>query len=277
MLLITGATGRIGRALVGHLVSAGVPVRAFVRDASSADLPAGVEVVAGELQDPSTLDDAVKGPSGAFLLWPFPSEETADALGPAVVERLSATGRVVYVSAHAAIAQPDRFWGRIERMVEDFAPAWTILQPTGFAANTLVWADQVRAGDVVRWPFGDAARSLIHERDIAEVAARALRTDDHRGRRLVLSGPAALTQREQLDAIGAALDRPLRWEELDGEAAHAQVAAAFGDEAFARQALATWASFVDRPEPVTGTVRQVLGRDAIAFADWAREHRDGFR
>lgn len=277
MLLITGATGRIGRALVGHLVSAGLPVRAFVRDPSSADLPMGVEVVAGDLQDASTLDAAVDGASAAFLLWPFPSEEAADALAPAVVERLSATGRVVYVSAHAAVAEPDRFWGRIERLVEELVPSWTILQPTGFAANTLIWADQIRAGDVVRWPFGDAARSLIHERDIAEVAARALRTDDHRGRRLVLSGPATLTQREQLAAIGAALDRRLRWEEPEPDAALAQVAAALGDESFARHALASWASFVDNPEPVTDTVRQVLGRNAISFADWAREHRDGFR
>src|SRR3954452_20549929 len=80
-----------------------------------------------------------------------------------------------------------------------------------------MWAAQIRDSDVVRWPYGQAARSLIHERDIAAVAVRALTEDGHAGARYVLTGPETLTQVEQVHAIGDAIGRPLRWEELSRE------------------------------------------------------------
>jgi uncharacterized protein YbjT (DUF2867 family) len=89
----------------------------------------------------------------------------------AIADRAS---RIVYLSAQAAAERPDWFWATVERQIEGSGAAWTFLRPTGFAANTLMWAPQIRESDVVRWPYGDAARSLIHERDIAAVAARAL-------------------------------------------------------------------------------------------------------
>jgi uncharacterized protein YbjT (DUF2867 family) len=277
MLLVTGATGNVGRELVEALLRDGEEVRALVRDPSSAALPHDVELVRGDLAEPATLDAAVDGADGAFLLWPFTSDADADRLGPPVVQRLARSGRIVYVSAEAAIHQPDAFWGRVERIVTSADVEWTILRPTGFAANTTMWADQVRAGHVVRWPFGDAVRSLIHERDIAAVAACALREDGHHGRRYVLSGPAALTQAEQVRQIGEALGRTLRWEELDRDAALKLLSAAWGDADFARGALEAWACFVEQPEVVTDTVEAVTGRPALPFATWAREHADAFR
>jgi uncharacterized protein YbjT (DUF2867 family) len=192
----------------------------------------------------------------------------------AIADRAS---RIVYLSAQAAAERPDSFWATVERQIEGSGAAWTFLRPTGFAANTLMWAPQIRESDVVRWPNGDAARSLIHERDIAAVAARALTEDGHAGARYVRSGPAALTQREQLQAIGAALGGSLRWEELGREEAHAQLTAAFGDPAFAESALNTWAGVVARPERVTETVREVTGAPAHTFVEWAADHADDFR
>jgi uncharacterized protein YbjT (DUF2867 family) len=117
--------------------------------------------------------------------------------------------RIVYLSAQAAGERPDSFWAAVERLVEASGAQWTILRPTGFAANTLMWADQVRSSDVVRWVYGAAARSLIHERDIAAVAVRTLTGPGHAGERYVLTGPQAVTQAEQVRAIGAAIGRPL--------------------------------------------------------------------
>jgi uncharacterized protein YbjT (DUF2867 family) len=140
-----------------------------------------------------------------------------------------------------------------------------------------MWADQIRSGDVVRWPFGAAARALIDERDIAAVAVRVLTGDGHAGSRYVLSGPAVLTQVEQLAAIGLALGRELTWAELPKAEAQRALAAAWGDPGFAASALDTWERFVTHPETVTSTVRDVTGAPARSFADWAAANAGAFR
>jgi uncharacterized protein YbjT (DUF2867 family) len=276
-MLVTGATGTVGRALTDELLGAGASVRALARDQDAAELPHNVEVVTGDLADPRSLDDVTTGADGAFLLWPFTSPERADELAVPVVRRLARAGRVVYLSAEASIHAPDRFWGRVERVVEHIAPTWTILRPTGFAGNTRMWADQIRRRDVVSWPFAEARRSLIHERDIAAVAARALLQNGHDGRHYVITGPEAIRQQDQLRAIGDALGRELRWEELDRDAALRLLVEQFGNESFARGALETWAGFVNKPEIVTDEVQVVLGRPALPFARWAADHAQDFR
>lgn len=183
----------------------------------------------------------------------------------------------MYLSAQAAAGQPDSFWALAERAIEDSGASWTFLRPTGFAANTLLWADQIRSGNVVRWPFGGAARALIDERDIAAVAVRALTGDGHAGTRYLLSGPAVLTQAEQLAAIGQAIGRELRWRELPRPAAVQELTAAWGDPAFARTALDAWEWFADHPETVTTTVQDITGAPAHSFADWAAANAAAFR
>ena len=192
-------------------------------------MPAAVEVVKGDLADPASIDGATAGADGASLLWPFPAPERADELAAEVVQRLARTGRIVYLPAEASIRAPDRFWGRVERVLERIVPRWTVLRPTGLASNARIWAGQIRTGDVVRWPFADARRSLIHERDIAAVAARALLRDGHDGRRYVITGPSAIRHDDQVRDIGFALGRELRWEALDRDAALSLLVEQFGD------------------------------------------------
>jgi uncharacterized protein YbjT (DUF2867 family) len=140
-----------------------------------------------------------------------------------------------------------------------------------------MWADQIRSGEVVRWPFGGAGRALIDERDIASVAVRALTEDGHLGARYVLTGPEVLTQAEQLAAIGGATGRDLAWQELSKEAAMAALAAAWGDRAFAEAAVNAWEWFVDHPETVNSTVEDITGTPARRFADWAAANVAAFR
>ena len=212
------------------------------------------------------MGEHLEGVEAVFLVWPFFTVEGAsDTLG-------THTRRIVYLSAEAAGRRPGSSWAAVESTIEDSAIEWTFLRPTGFAANTLMWADQIRASPVVRWPYGQTARSLIHERDIAAVAVRALREEGHVGARHVLTGPEALTQAEQARTIGEAIGRTVRWEELSREEAQGRLAGLVPDTA-----LDTWASFVDTPEAVTSTVEDVTGNPARGFAEWAREHADDFR
>jgi len=269
MTFVIGATGKVGRHVVAGLLDRGAAVQALARDPDAAKLQQGVEVVRGDLSEPEGLAEHLDAAEAVFLVWPFFSADGADEIVDMLASRAR---RIVYLSAEAAGKRPDSFWARVERAIERSAADWTFLRPTGFAANTLMWADQIRETGVVRWPYGDAARSLIDERDIAAVAVRALTEDGHGGARYVLTGPEALTQVDQVRAIGAALGRIVRWDELSREEAERSLAGRVPDTA-----LDTWASFVRTPEVVTSTVEEVTGEPARTFAEWARDHVDDFR
>lgn len=174
-LLVTGSTGRVGRQLVAQLLSADAEIRALTRDPEAADLPPGVEVVRGDLTNPSSLDPCLDGVDAVFLVWTA-AAETA----PQVVELMAQhVRRVVFLSsphktAHPLFQQPNplkALHAGVERFIEESGLEWTFLRPGMFAANALSWwAPQIRVGDVVRWPYGEAPTAPIHERDIAEVA-----------------------------------------------------------------------------------------------------------
>ncbi|HWG24177.1 NAD(P)H-binding protein [Actinospica sp.] len=278
MILVTGATGTVGRQVVEQLVAEDQPVRAVARDPDSSGLPDGVEVVAGDLSDAVGLAPNLHGVDAVFLLWPFPTVESVRKLGPALINTLAAhVGRVVYLSATPAAQPPGGFWRAVEALIEVSGLEWTHLRPTGFAKNTLIWADQIRAGDVVRWPYPDAARSLIHERDIAAVAVQALVRDELIGAMPVISGPEAITQADQIAQIGTAIGRELSCEDMPQGEAVAELVARFGNADFARSALDVWAGFVTEPEVVTTAVAEVTGEPGRLFRDWAAEHADDFR
>jgi len=253
-------------------------VRAVTRDPRSARLPAGVDAVRADLADPASLEPHLAGADSAFLVWPFTAPGLAAGPGARLVEVLARhVSRVVYLSAEAAAGRPDSFWATMERLIEASGAQWTFLRPTGFAANTLMWADQIRGHGAVLWPYGAAARSLIHERDIAAVAVAALTDARHVGQKYLLTGPEVITQAEQVEVIGDVIGRAVRWEELAPEEARQQLLAAWGDPGFVDSALATWAGLVAHPEPVTGTVREITGTPARTFRQWAADHAGDFR
>jgi len=220
---VTGATGRVGRLVVDELLRAGASVRALTRRPEHAALPAGVEVVAGDLTVPASLDPVLEGAVAVFLVW-----TAAPATAPAVVARLAAhpspqPRRVVYLSSphqtpHPFFQQPNPMRGlhaEIERLLAAASLGVTVIRPGMFASNARHWwAPQIRDGDVVRWPYAAAETAPVDERDIAAVAARALLDGRHAGGDYVLTGPESLSQAAQVRAIGDAIGRPLRFEEL---------------------------------------------------------------
>lgn len=276
MIAVIGGTGRVGRQVVAQLAERDLPVRVVSRGLTAPALP-GADTAHADLADPASLEPALRGAEAVFLLWPFTSPELTAGLAPKVAEVAARhVSRVVYLSAQPAAGQPGSFWALVERAIEGSGARSTFLRPAGFAANTLMWADQIRSGDVVRWPFAAAARALIDERDIAAVAVRALTEDGHAGARYVLSGPEVLTQAEQLAVIGQAIGRNLSWEDMPRQAAKDALAAAWGDEAFAETALDEWEWFIDHPETVTSTVQDITGSPARRFADWAQANAAAF-
>ena len=215
VILVAGATGNVGRNVVSELLGAGAEVRALTRNPDGADLPIGVDAVRGDLSKPDSLRDALSGVTAVFLVWPFLSAKAASAVIDAVQGHAS---RIAYLSSMSVRDGVNRqtdpissFHSEIERLISRSRLQLTFLRPSGFATNTLVWAPQIRAGSTVQWPYGGARRSLIDENDIAAVATCALLDEQHAGHTYLLSGPQALTQIEQLELIGEAIGRQLRY------------------------------------------------------------------
>ena len=280
-ILVTGATGRVGRAVVAQLLDAGVPVRALTRRPETARLPATVEVAAGDLTVPESLDAALQGVNAVFLLWTAPPDTA-----PAVVERLASHARrVVFLSSphktpHPFFQQPNpmaRFHADVERLISAAGLESTIIRPGMFASNTQFWwGAAIRNGDVVRWPYGAAETAPIDERDIAAVASRALYEDGHAGGDYVLTGPESLSQAEQVSVIGAALGRHIRFEELSPEEFRRETAGRWPSPVV-DMLLAAWGATIGRPAFVTSTVADVIGSPPHTFRQWVDDRVDAFR
>ncbi|GAA2778648.1 SDR family oxidoreductase [Saccharopolyspora taberi] len=274
-VLVTGATGNVGRQVVRELVRAGVPVRAVTRDPGTARMPGGVEVVSGDHTDPDSLRPHLDGVRAAFLVWPR-LDDTAAA--HEVVELLAKqVDRIVFLSSGAVrdgvaeqsepIARPHR---DIEVAIERSGARWTFLRPWSFAANTLEWADAVRTGGVVRGALGGNKVTLIDERDIAAVAVRALTEDGHAGTAYELTGPERLSPVEQVWSIGELIGKPLRWAELSDDEWHERLLDRGFDAESAKAFRESVREAVDTPQPITNAVQQVTGRPARTYREWLR-------
>lgn len=274
-ILVTGATGNVGRPLVTELVHAGARVRAVTRNPETAGLPPDAELV-------RSAADGLAGASAVFL--------NSRALGPelaATVDLARAAGvrRLVALSAINAddddSRQPSRVRGDRNREVEQLAVAsgleWISLRPTVFASNFAgMWAAQIRAGEVVSGPYANASTAVISDADISAVAAVALLTDDLVGQRIPLTGPQALTNTELVDTIGRVLRRPLHYREVPPDLVRQRFVDLGFPAAFADAYMGLLADTVDRPALVTHEVDKILGHPATPFADWVADHRELF-
>jgi uncharacterized protein YbjT (DUF2867 family) len=165
----------------------------------------------------------------------------------------------------------------IEQLIEESGVRWTFLRPGPFAINCRNWwAPQIQSGNIVRWFYADAATAPVHERDIAAAAVRALCDQEHESREYVLTGPASLTQREQLQIIGDAIGRRLRFEELSRDSAREHMIAMRFPPAIADMLLDAYAAAVGKPALVTSTVLDVTGQPARSFREWAMDHAAEF-
>jgi uncharacterized protein YbjT (DUF2867 family) len=274
-IVVTGATGNVGRPLVSRLAAAGTRVRAVTRTPETAGFPDGVEAV-------SSAVAALPGASAVFLNSRALGNDLADVV--ALAERSGVTKLVAFSAINADddfSRQPSRFRGdrnkEVEQLCIDSGVAWVSLRPAVFVTNFAgMWSAQIRAGDIVGGPYARASSAPIVDADIAAVAAHALLTDELVGQQIPLTGPQAFTNAELVEEIGTVLGRPLRYVEAPPEVVRQRfIAIGLGAE-FADAYTAMLAETVDKPALVTREVEKITGQPATTFARWVSDNRHLF-
>ncbi|TCC39141.1 NAD-dependent epimerase/dehydratase family protein [Kribbella capetownensis] len=275
-ILVTGATGSVGRLLVDELVTAGAPVRALTNHPIRAALPDGVEVARGYLGKPATLSAALAGVDTVYLA-PLPAyvDDFVRCAQDAGVRR------VVVLSGEPAEyeAQGDPstwHYHRIERAIEAGGFEWTFLRPGQFMNNTLDWAESIKSTGVVRTPYAGAVQTPIDLGDIAAVARVVLLDESYTGQKLMMSGPEGLTAPEQVSQIAAAIGRELKYEELPPQAYLDRLTPLIGPET-AQWLLDGFRMMAEHPMTPEPTVPQLLARPARTYREWAAANANTFR
>ena len=270
-IVVTGATGNVGRPLVAELVAAGAEVRAVSRDPKSAGLPAEVKVF-------DTAAAAIPGATALFLNSRALQGEMASVVAQA---RQQGGIRLVALSAINAdddfSRQPSRYRGDRNTEADQLAAGsglpWVSLRPSVFVTNFAgMWSGQIRAGDVVNGPYAAASSAPIVEADIAAVAARALLSDDLLGQRIPLTGPQALTNTEMVDIIGSVLHRALHYDEIPVDLVRQRFVSLGFPAEFGAAYVALLATTLGGRAEVTDSIEKILGRPAVTFEQWVRDH-----
>jgi len=281
MLLVTGATGHVGRELVRELDARGAAFRVLVRDpARAVGLPERAERVVGDLDQPTTLAAAMDGVERLFLLVPgIGLEHTEHAVAAA---RAAGVRHVVYLSSYAVIGDPVPAMGRWHRDREQLIRASgipaTFLRPGGFMTNAFDWLPTLRAGGYVLDPVGPGRAAPIDPADIAAVAAVTLTEDGHEGEQYLLTGGETFTVAEQVQILAKATGRDIEVRAVATPAEAVRFRYPHGAPQALADALIEGLTLM-RADTVgvrTDTVRRLLGRAPGTFADWCARNAAAF-
>ncbi len=274
--LITGARGAVGGSVVRALHTAGHHLRACSRRPERLRLPAGVEAVPLDLARPDAVAAALDGVDRVFLYAePGGIEELIRAAETAGVRHVVLLSSAAVLSPDAETDPLGRHHLLVERALRRSRLDITLLRPGTFAGNALGWAPAVRAGGPVELAYPQARVVPIHEDDIADVAVVALTSDTLTGREITLTGPDALTLREQVGEIADRLGRHIPVRELTRSEAERQFSR-FMPADLAASLLDYQAGQVGVAPEITDAER-ITGKPARTFGQWVDEHLDAFR
>lgn len=270
MILVTGATGNVGRNIVDELLKSGEQVRAIARDPAKCALPGEVEVLAADLSRPETLAPALRGVERLYL-WPVFGrlQGAVDAIAQAGVQH------VVMLSSEAVTYAAEEPHIACEKAVVESGMSWTFLRPSAFMSNDLLWIPQIAKDGVVHGVYGSSAMAPIHERDIAAVAVKSLLAAES-GVIHSITGPQSLSPQERVRMIGAALGIPTRFQEVPRERVREQMVKYLSGYV-ADQILDRRRETQGEVADVLPTVDVVTGRPAYTYAEWITHHEAELR
>jgi uncharacterized protein YbjT (DUF2867 family) len=276
MILVTGATGKIGSGLVEALVQSGADIRVFVRDPARAQRWGDrVDVARGDLDHPDTIAPALVGIERLFMLGRSPQQDAAlvraaTEAGVRHVVMLS-SGGVPYEVASGALPKTG------EEMLRASPLSWTVLHPYEFMSNALWWAPSIRGGGVIVDCSGSGRHAMIDPGDIAAVAAKVLTSSGHEGQTYVLTGPEAISRSDMARWIGSRVGKEVRHvdEQADN---YREMMTNLGAPPDAVEPLIAFLLMVraGELEQVSPEVERLTGRPPRAFVDWLEVNAAAF-
>ncbi|GAB7184972.1 NAD(P)H-binding protein [Kitasatospora sp. Ki12] len=275
-ILVTGARGKVGQAVIDRLHAAGLTVRAASANPAELTVPTGVQVAELSLDRPETFDAALRGVRQVFL-YPQPAGihelvKAAEAAGVEHVVLLSSSSVLGPDAANDPLASHSL---RVERALADSDLTRTFLRPDAFASNALGWAHFIGRSMPVRLAYPDAGIAPIHPEDIADIAVEALTGTSLTGRSVTLTGPESLTFREQLALLADTLGREIPVERITRAEAEQQMGAHM-PAPMVSSLLDLWQAADHGPAAIADTTLTLLGRPARTFHQWARENVAAF-
>ncbi|KJK57470.1 NAD(P)H-binding protein [Saccharothrix sp. ST-888] len=275
-ILITGARGKVGQAVIGRLHSAGLTVRAASANPAELTAPAGVEVAELALDRPETFDAALRGVRQVFL-YPQPAGihelvKAAEAAGVEHVVLLSSSSVLGPDAEHDPLASHSL---QVERALTDSGLTCTFLRPDAFASNSLGWAYFIGRSMPIQLAYPDAHIAPIHPEDIADIAVEALTGTSLTGRSVTLTGPESLTFREQLALLADTLGRDIPVEQITRAEAEQQMGN-YMPAPMVSSLLDLWEAADHGPAAIADTTQTLLGRPARTYRQWAAENASAF-
>ena len=279
-VLVTGATGNVGRHVVAGLLDAGRPVRAADMDTARVTTVFGdvVEPVRLDFTDPSTWVAAYTGVQVMFLMRPPQLANIARDMAPSLEAATQAgVAHMVLLSLQGAESNRVVPHAKIEAWLRDSGLGWTFVRPSFFAENlTGTHRSDIRDRDEIMVPAGDGATAFVTAADVAAVATAALLDPAaHRGKAWTPTGPQALTYTQVAAILSEVLDRPIRYPRpgVLGYARHARTMLGMPWGMVGVTTAIYTVARLGKASGLTDDVRTVTGRGPMAFRDWAQQHR----
>jgi uncharacterized protein YbjT (DUF2867 family) len=282
MILVTGATGTVGSALIKRLSARGENVRAFVRNTQHKISFPGVEFVQGDFRDPATFLAALEGVDRLFLLIPSSAEVEGQQKAFVDAAKKRNVRHIVNLSQLGASKKSkgrfQRYHGVVENYIRKSGLAFTFLRPNLFMQALVKFRSTIASQGALFAPAGEGRVSLVDVRDIATVAERALSEPGHEGKVYTITGPQALTHGEIAAQLSEALGKPIRHVDISPDKMR-DTLLSFGMPPWQVDGIIEDYEQYRNGEAaeVTSTVKDVTGREAHSFAEFARDYAEVFQ
>jgi uncharacterized protein YbjT (DUF2867 family) len=278
--LITGATGDVGSRVVSHLLKRNISPRVLVRNEAKARILFGdrVDVFVGDLAEPASMRDALKGAETIYLVNVGPEIPRRDQAA-ALLAKEEGVKRILKLSSldveHGLAIGAWHEKG--EAAIRAVGVPFTFLRPTGFMSNLLAWAHSIKTEKIVKSSTADGRRPFIHSEDIAAVSAEALVSASYVGQSLSITGPDSLTFGEATATIAKAIGESLKYQAISDEEARERYSKVSGSVEETEAHVALWRAIREgRLANVTHDVEHILGRKPITLTQWAEENAKSF-
>ena len=282
MILLTGATGKIGAETAKQLVARGATVRALVRDAAKAAPleAAGIELAVGDIADAAAVRQALTGVRQAFLLLPNGEQQEASEKQFTDLCRAAGVGHLVKMSSMEAVPTaktpiPRAHWA-VEEYIRASGLAWTMVKPNFFMQNLLASAKSIREQGLFSLPMGDGTTGMADARDIGAVCAEVLTGQGHAGQSYEITGPEVLTFHQVAERFTAVLGRPIRYVPMPMAQFRERMTGVLKPWHL-NAVCELFQEIADIGlDHTTGTFRRLMGRDPICLDRFIRDHAAAF-